>query len=116
MRTALVVLILAVLALLWLNPSMDDFQTFVELKSEELLLGETGDNALGRALSSLGGSLAGSYVDRITERTNYFVFSTYTIDLDGAEAQGEEWEFIGIGGRFLQLDAPESVEERQAER
>ena len=114
MRTALAILIVAVIALLWLNPGMPEFQDYMELRSEELLLNETGDTALGRALSSLGGSLAGSYVDRITERTNYFLFSTYTVDLDGPDETGQEWEFLGIGGTFVETDAPEAVEERRA--
>jgi hypothetical protein len=114
MRTALAILIVALAALLWLNPSMSEFREFMELRSEELLLAETGDTALGRALSSLGSSLAGSYVDRITERSNYFLFSTYTVDLNGPDEPDGEWEFVGIGGRFLEVDAPQALEDRRA--
>jgi hypothetical protein len=116
MRTALAILVVVLAALLWLNPGMDDFQQYMELRSEELLLAETGDTALGRALSSLGGSLAGSYVDRLTERSNYFVFSTYTVDLNGEDEPGGEWEFVGIGGRFIETDAPQALKERRAEQ
>ncbi len=110
MRTALAVAVLAALALVLLNPSMDDFKVFVESRSEQLLLNETGDSAFGRALSSIGSSLAGTFVDRVTTRNTYGLFSTYTVDLDGPDEAGEEWRFVGIGGRFLEIDRPESME------
>ena len=116
MRTALVALLIVLIALLIFNPDMDDFRLFAEEQSERLLLDEAGDTAFGRALSSLGGSLAGSYVDRITEYNNYLFFSIYTIDLDGADAEGEEWKFLGIAGMFFEREAPESVQERREER
>jgi hypothetical protein len=71
---------------------------------------EAGDSALGRALSGAGANLAGDYVDRITDRKNYFVFSTYTIDLDGPDEVGNEWEFLGIADQFIQTEQPESME------
>ncbi len=107
--------VLVIIALLWLNPGMDKFRTFVGERSEELLLNETGDSAIGRALSTLGGSLAGSYVDRVTEHKNYFLFSTYRIDLDGEGTEEEEWAFLGIMGLFIEMDAPATVEARRAE-
>lgn len=114
MRTALVALVIVVIALVWFNPDMEDFKGFVALQSERILLNEAGESELGRVLSGVAGSLAGSYVDRITERNNYFVFSTYTIDFDGAEAEGEEWAFVGIAGQFFEMDQPETIREREA--
>lgn len=111
MRTALVALLIVLIVLLIFNPNMDDFRIFAETQSERLLLDEAGDTALGRALSSLGGSLAGSYVDRITERNNYLFFSTYTIDL--GEGEDDEWQFLGIAGMFFETDTPDSIEERR---
>ncbi|MEX1055135.1 MAG: DUF4359 domain-containing protein, partial [Rhodothermales bacterium] len=58
-----------------------------------------------------GANLAGEYVDRITERKNYFVFSTYTIDLDGPDEEGDEWEFVGVADQFIETARPESMEE-----
>ena len=110
-----IALVLLVIALLWLNPGMDEFREFVGERSEELLLNEAGDTAIGRALSTLGGSLAGSYVDRITEHNNYFLFSTYRIDLDGGAADEEEWAFLGVLGFFIETDAPATVEARRKE-
>lgn len=109
MKTGLVVTLLALLALYLFNPSMDDFKVFVEGQSERILQRELGDGMLGRALSGAGSRLAGSYIDRVTEREDYFIFSTYTIDLDGAEADKEEWRFLGIGGRFVELDRPAAL-------
>ncbi len=115
MRTFLVILILAAVALALTNPGMDRFKDFAEDRSEDILLQETGDNALGRFLANLGGSLAGSYVDRITERRNYLLFSTYTVDLD-RERQGDEWRFLGIAGQFLELQRPEGLNDVQPDR
>lgn len=110
MRTALVIIILAVIALIWYNPEMEDFKVFVEERSELILQQEVGEGALGRILSGAGARLAGAYVDRITERHNYLVFSTYEIDLDGAEADEDVWRFVGIGGRFLELERPAALQ------
>jgi hypothetical protein len=111
MRTGIVVALLAVIALAFLNPSMDDFALFAETHAENLILQETGDTMLGRALSGAGGNLAGEYVKRITERDNYLIFSTYTIDFDGSDSDEEDWEFLGIAGRFVELERPESMRE-----
>ena len=110
MRTGLVVAVLAVIALAFFNPGMDEFRTFIRTQAEGMIQRETGDTALGRALSGVGGNLAGQYVDRITDRNNYFVFSTYTVDLDGNESEDEDWRFLGIAGRFFELDRPASVD------
>lgn len=109
MRTALVVLLLVAIALAWTNPEMDDFTVFAQAQSERLLLQEAGEGAFGQFLSGLAGTLTGQYVDRITRRANYVVCSTYTIDLDGPDADAEEWRFLGIAGRFLVLEEPASL-------
>lgn len=106
MRTGIVIAALVVIALAWLNPTMEDFQIFVEAQSEELILQETGDTELGRALSRLGSGLAAQYIDRVTTRRNYVVFSTYTIDMDEDENNDNEWRFLGMGGHFVVLDRP----------
>lgn len=109
MRTGIVVLVLAVIALAIFNPGMNQFRLFVADRAEDIILEEAGDSMLGRALSGAGGNLAGQYVDRITERENYILFSTYTIDLDGPESDEEDWEFLGMAGHFLELSRPESA-------
>lgn len=109
-------MLLALIALFIFNPEMEDFQVFVEAQSEQILQQELGDGALGRALSSAGSRLAGSYIERVTERNNYFVFSTYTIDLDGPEGEDEEWRFLGIATHFIELERPASLQDETARR
>lgn len=111
MRIAVILATIALVALFIFNPEMETFQQFVETHSERLLEREFGDSTLGRALSGVAGSLAGSYVDRITERDNYLVFSIYTIDLDGDRGDEEEWRFLGMAGQFLELEQPASLQE-----
>ena len=115
MRTLLLLIVLAVLLAIF-NPDMAEFKTFVRDRAELLLQRETGESALGRALSGAGASFVGEYVDRVTERTNYFVFSTYTIDLDGPDEEGEEWKFLGIATQFIELNRPDFVEEQLGDR
>lgn len=103
MRTGIVVLILAVIALAIFNPEMEDFQLFVETHTEELIRDEVGEGLVPEAIARLGSGLAAQHVDRITERRNYFIFSTYTIDLDASD-NGNEWRFLGMAGQFLKLE------------
>lgn len=102
-------LLLAVVlgALVVTNPGMDAFSDFVAEQSERILQRETGDSPLGRALAGAGAGLAGAYVERVTERRTYLLFSTYTIDLDGTSSTSHEWRFLGIAGRFVELDNPD---------
>lgn len=107
MRTGLVALTVIVMALAIFNPGMDQFRTFIKQRTEMAIEEETGGSLLGRALSGAGASLAGEYVDRVTERENYYVFSTYTIDLDGSSGEQEEWKFLGVAGQFVAIERPE---------
>lgn len=115
MKTGIVAAIIAVIALAFFNPGMDDFRTFVRAQAEGMIQRETGESELGGLLSDVGGSLAGRYIDRITERRNYFVFSTYTVDFDGDDSEAEDWRFLGIAGQFVELDRPESIEAERPE-
>lgn len=110
MRTGIVVAVVGAVALAIFNPGMDEFRLFIGDRAEQIIADETGDSVLGRALSGTGGSLASQYVARITERDNYILFSTYTIDLDGRESDEEHWSFLGIAGQFLELERPGAVE------
>ena len=90
------------------NPGMDAFATFVGEQSERILREETGDTPLGRVLAGAGAGLASSYVDRVTTRQSYLLFSTYTLDLDGTPDDDDyDWRFLGIGGQFVELDHPD---------
>ncbi len=108
MRRLTSILIIALLGVLVAtNPGMDAFSEFVAEQSERILRRETGDSPLGRALAGAGAGLAGSYVERVTERRTYLLFSTYTIDLDGTTDESYEWRFLGVAGRFFELESPE---------
>ncbi len=110
MRTAIVVVLIALIALYFLNPGMEDFRVFAGTQSERLLERELGDGVLGRALAGAGSALAARHIDRVTERRDYFFFSTYTIDLDGADDEGEEWRFLGVAGQFFETERPASLD------
>ena len=109
MRTALFLAVIALVVLAALNPSMDDFEVFAAQQSELMIEQETGDDVLGSVLGGAAGSIVERYINRVAERENYLVFSTYTVDLDGPEADEEEWRFLGLAGRFFPLEEPASV-------
>ena len=109
MRTGLVVLILALIALAFFNPTMDDFRLFARQQSEQLIRSQAGDGVLGEAIGTIGGRLAGDNIDRITERRSFVIFSTYTIDFDGPDRTENEWRFIGIAGMFFETHRPEMI-------
>ena len=111
MRILSLLIIVGAVVLAALNPGMSDFEDFAQEQSERLIRQETGDSELGKLLSGVGSHLAGSYIDRITERQNYVLFSTYTVDLDGPEQSEEEWRFLGVADRFVVLEQPASMNE-----
>ena len=109
MRILLLILTVVVMALFATNPTMNHFEDFVQRHSEEIVQERAGDSPLGRMLSGVASGLISSQIERVTERENYWVASEYTIDLDGAAAEGDEWRFLGIGGQFIELQRPESL-------
>lgn len=115
MRVLGLLIIAAAIVLAALNPDMNDFAQFAEEQSEQLIRQETGDSEWGDILSGVGSRLAAGYIQRITDRKNYIFFSTYTIDLDGPESQGEEWRFLGIADHFLELERPASLRDGNEE-
>ena len=105
---SITVVLLVLGALVVTNPGMEAFSTFVGEQSERILQEETGDTPLGRVIAGAGAGLARSYVDRVTTRQSYLLFSTYTLDLDGTPDDGDyDWRFLGIGGQFIEWDHPE---------
>ena len=94
------------------NPTSADFEYYVQRHAEQMLLQETGDGPLGRIFSDLGSNVLGSLANEASERQNYFLFSTYTIDLGGEGEQKDQWRFLGIAGQFIELEAPESIRRR----
>lgn len=109
MRTGIVIVILALIALMAFNPTMDDFRLFVRQHTETVISQQAGGGPLGDIVAQWGGRFAGENVDRVTDRSNYLIFSTYTIDLDGPERSENEWRFIGIAGQFIEMQRPEAL-------
>jgi hypothetical protein len=109
MKTGIIVALLAVIALALFNPTMDDFRLFVRQHTETVISQQSGGGPLGDVLAHFGGRFAGQNVERITHRSNYLIFSTYTIDFDGASREDNEWRFIGIAGQFFELHRPEAL-------
>lgn len=107
MRTGFIILTVIVIALAISNPGEEQFRNFVSDRAELAIQEETGDSMLGRALSGAGASVAGEFAERVTDRENYYVFSTYTIDLGDASSDPEEWKFLGIAGQFVELERPD---------
>jgi hypothetical protein len=107
----LLLVCIGIVVLAVMNPQPDDFQQFVEEQLEARLQTEVrkragSDSAMGGLIAGTGASITSRYVDRATNRDNYVVASTYTVDLDGANASELEWKFLGVAGRFVPLETP----------
>lgn len=107
MRSLLLLVLIAVLLAVF-NPGMDDFSAFARDKAGELAGGQVGGEA-GRLLGGLTGGLVGSNIERVTRRDNKYLFSTYTVDLDGPVATGNEWKFLGVATQFIELQRPNAL-------
>lgn len=106
MKAFLIVATILVVGLVVTNPGMDDFSEYASEYTERIVESEVGDNALGRAMARFGSSLAGDYVDRITTRKNYLLFSTY--ELGNSENEDENWRFVGIASNIFNTHQPPS--------
>jgi hypothetical protein len=95
------------------NPDMGQFEGYVEARSEAFMQRTVGDGVLGGALSDLGASLLGSQVGRFTDRSDYFLFSLYDIDLDGKEQHEQQWRFLGLAGQFIPLQQPAALNQQE---
>lgn len=108
MRTGIAVAILAAIALALFNPDMDDFGLFIGQQSEVLIRQEAGEGRVADVLANLGGRFASNHIERITDRTNYVIFSTYTINISSDD--DDDWRFLGIAGRFIETQRPQSLQ------
>ena len=100
---------IAAIVLILLNPDMEDFSVFAREQSALLMQEQVGGGILGRVISGAGADVVGGLVEKATERNNYMLFSTYTLDFDGANQEGNEWRFLGIAGMFFELERPEAI-------
>ena len=94
------------------NPDRDDFTTFVQERSRDVVTEHArvaGGSLLGSVTGVLAGEVAGAIAGGSVEHNNYVVLSTYALDLNGAD-EGGEWRFLGIGGQFFELERPAMLE------
>jgi hypothetical protein len=112
MRIGLVLVLILLGTLALFNPSPEDFRAFAQQRVQDTISDHAraaGGGLFGDIGAAVGGTLAGALANRTAQRDNYFVASVYTIDLDGANRDAEEWKFLGIAGQFIPLKKPESL-------
>lgn len=90
------------------NPTREDFEVFIQERVQKRLSEETRDRSIGRLLTDLGSDIVGSLAARVSERSNYGLFSIYTVDVGADGDPDEAWKFLGIGGFFVELSSPET--------
>lgn len=92
------------------NPGSAEFRDFVKERVEKRLSAELGTERVGRIVTAFGTDVAGAIAARAAERTDYLLFSTYTVDL-GADGRPEEtWRFVGVAGSFFELSRPDILQ------
>lgn len=107
MRFAILGIILLAALLAITNPGPSDYERFVDDVVAGILLTEAASLPGGSGLAALGGALASRLARRHTERDNYILFSIYTLDMGVVGLSEQEWRFLGIGTRFIELSRPE---------
>lgn len=108
-KPILLVLLVATLALLVLsNPGEASFEAWVKDRVEDRVAEEAGDGALGRVLTDMGSSVVGGLASRAAVRSNWMLFSVYTIDLGLDGQEGGRWRFVGAVGTFVEIESPGS--------
>ncbi len=98
------ILLAIVLGLLYLsNPDMEDFKVFIGEEAKQLVREQAGAPGLGNILSDEAAQMAESYADRVTAHEDYYLFSTYKINIAPRNVSQRTWHFLGIGGNFVNL-------------
>lgn len=109
MKTFLILLLVVAAILFLSNPSRADFREYLKTKTQQQVEEKTGRGILGRTLSGIGSSMLSERAEQLTERQNYYVFSTYTIDLDGPDRNEQQWKYLGILKQFVPLQKPAAL-------
>ncbi|MDX1421289.1 MAG: hypothetical protein R3181_15090 [Rubricoccaceae bacterium] len=105
-----VLIVLGTLALF--NPSVDDFTVFIQERTRDVVSEKAralGGGLFGETTGMLTSRVAGAVAGGSIERESYGVLSLFAIDLNGT-SEGGEWQFLGIGGQFFELERPVLVE------
>ncbi|MDX1438485.1 MAG: hypothetical protein R3284_01150 [Rubricoccaceae bacterium] len=107
MKTAFFLLVVfGTLALF--NPDEADFALHVREKAQTAVSDQARslDDSFLIPSDTPTSALAQAHASGAFERNNFVVFSLFKADLDGAQLQGGEWTFLGIGKQFFQLSKP----------
>ena len=88
------------------NPDKKDFTNFVAQRVQTSITDNARGTSSGGLLGGGDGTLTSELARGSFERSNYFILSTYAADLNGAEHDGGEWKFLGVGGQFFELERP----------
>jgi hypothetical protein len=110
MRTLLIFLFVAIVTLVFYNPTMDDFKDHIEAETRERERELAMSNMVGRMLSGEQVNMNTSLMGTSTERNNYLLLSTYKVSLTDADDTMHEWKYVGVGGFFFEMEAPADVD------
>lgn len=108
-------LFLAALVALWYyNPTEAQFRQFAKGQTEKFIdqeaaKNDASENPLVAMIRGFASSELGKIAERNVKRDNYFLASTYTLDLP-PEISNKDWKFLGIAGQFIPLERPEFLE------
>lgn len=108
MKLGIVVIAILLAALIALNPGPDRFEKVLESKIRDELQ-QSGTEMVGEAGGVLGdflGVQVAPLAGAAFQRENFYVFSLYSLDLNGEE-EGGTWKFLGIANTFLPLEQPD---------
>lgn len=89
--------------LFFTNPDIDDFRSYVKEESRRMIQEGVTAPGLGDVLSDAGSQIAETFVDNVTKRKEYYLFSTYEIDLTPRNGSDKPFRFVGVGGTFINL-------------
>ncbi|MHC1745145.1 MAG: DUF4359 domain-containing protein [Syntrophobacteraceae bacterium] len=98
---SIVIVLVAVVGLMvYTNPTMNDFDTYIRQSVIKESEKQTRDS-MGRFLGSIVGGLAGTVVTSQTVRSDYLIFSLYE-----ARLGTEKLKALGICKNFILLESP----------
>lgn len=106
MKTFFIVLVIVGALLAFTNPDKEDFRKHAEHVVAKELVNSAQPIPGGDILGRVGGVIAGELAADAFVRNNYFLFSTYELDLNSSGARVGKWKFLGIGTMFFELDRP----------
>ncbi len=98
-----ILVVIAIGMLYFSNPDIQDFKAFIMEESKVLVQEQIGTSDPGQRLSESASLLAEQHIERLTNHKDYYLFSTYKIELAPTPVKVRTWHFLGIGGSFLNL-------------